>query len=106
MEDILSTDLASNATLMNSTDIPLNFSEDYNSNLSKNNDLQPKVEKRGFILAPVVTAVAICIFVTVINSLIIYVIARYQKLRTASYTLRASISVFDNFHSAFGEYTC
>ena len=106
MEEILSMDLALNTTLMNITDMPWNLSDDYNSYLSTNIDLQPKVEERGFILAPVVTAVAIFIFVTVINSLIIYVIARYQKLRTASYTLMASISVFDIFcHSAFGEYT-
>ena len=103
MEDILSTDLALNASLVNFTDMPLNFSDDYNRNLSTNN---AKVEERGYILAPVVSAVAIFIFVAVINSLIIYVIARYQKLRTASYTLMANISVFDIFHPAFGEYTC
>ena len=88
-------------------DMPLASSkpnQQYNSSLATNKDHGLGLESESeFRWVPIISAFAISIFVTIIDSLIIYVIVRYKKLRTASYTLMASISIFDMLHSAIGK---
>ena len=73
----------------------------YNASIEAQPDFD-QIEN-GFGIVPIISAFVVFVFVTVINSLIIYVISRYKKLRTPSYTLMASISVFDILHAGVGK---
>ena len=77
----------------------------YNASLTTLSGLELGEElENGFNIVPILTAFVIFLFVMVINSLIIYVISRYKKLRTPSYTLMASIGVCDILHAGFGKF--
>ena len=76
----------------------------YNTSIETQPDFDQEDEiENGFGIVPIISAFVVFLFVTIINSLIIYVISRYKKLRTPSYTLMASISVFDILHAGVGK---
>ena len=99
---ILTTFLIETFTEINSENADL--ADVYNASLTTLSGLElgEELESR-FNIVPILTAFVIFLFVTFINSLIIYVISRYKKLRTPSYTLMASIGVCDILHAGFGK---
>ena len=99
----LTTFIIERFTEMNSENADL--ADVYNASFTTQSGHERQEElESGFNIVPILTAFVIFLFVTVINSLIIYVISRYKKLRTPSYTLMASISVCDILHAGFGKY--